>query len=245
MNHHPLGIAALCVNVMHSTHSRMLVVIALCGTALMTCSPAWASDSQLWAGGSATVKLSDKWAISEDVTARFSDERHGLYEIEANTLLGYRLSKNVALWAGYTHDPNYSSGHLTSMERRAREQVTFDRLATLGNGKFSGRLRMEERWRDGFSGTGWRFRPFVRYSLPLHKGGRTALTISEEPFIDFNTTSFQKVSGLERLRTFVGITTPLVRNVSAEVGYMNQHGFIPNGKDTSDNIASISLSLNL
>jgi hypothetical protein len=222
-----------------------LLGAGICGTALMLSSPAAASDSQLWTGATVTARLSDRWAVSQDLTARFSDARHGLYEIEANTLLGYRLTKVVGIWAGYTHDPNYSSGHFNVMEQRAREQVTFDNFALLGSGKLSGRLRLEQRWRDGASGTGWRLRPFLRYTLPFAAHGKTGLVISEEPFIDFNTTGFQKVNGLERLRTFVGITTPVVKNVNAEVGYLNQHGFVPGGKDTNDNVASVSLSLSM
>ena len=66
-------------------------------------------------------------------------------------MLGYRLSKVVDLWAGYTHDPQYAGGDFTVMEHRAREQVTFDGFARLGPGKLSGRIRLEQRWRDGVS----------------------------------------------------------------------------------------------
>lgn len=55
-----------------------------------------ADDSQPWTGVSATVKLADKWRLSEDVTVRFSDRRDGLYEIESNTLLGYRPEQDGA-----------------------------------------------------------------------------------------------------------------------------------------------------
>src|SRR5689334_15646022 len=111
--------------------------------------PAYASDDQqIWTAVSATVKLSPKWRLSQDLTARFSDARDGLYQLESNTLLGYRITDNVTLWAGYTHDPQYAGGDFTVLERRAREQVTFDQLAKIGRGKLSGRFRMEQRWRE-------------------------------------------------------------------------------------------------
>jgi len=208
--------------------------------------PATASDdSQLWTGGNATAKLSDRWRLSEEITARFSDNRHGLYEIESNTLIGYRLSKIVTVWAGYTHDPQYSAGDFTVMERRAREQVTLDNFANLGPGRLSGRLRMEQRWRERTDGTGWRVRPYLKYALPLHKGGHTALVLSTEPFLNLNTTEFQRASGLDRARTFVGISTPFVKNLTADIGYLNQHTFVRRGPDTDDHVASISLSLTL
>src|SRR4051812_9567535 len=115
---------------------------ALLAAALFVPSAAFAaSDSQLWTNGVVNVKLSDRWRLSEEMTGRFSDNRNGLYEIESNTLLGYRLNKVVTLWAGYTHNPQYSAGDFAVMEHRAREQVTFDGFAQLGKGKLSGRLR--------------------------------------------------------------------------------------------------------
>lgn len=204
-----------------------------------------ASDSQLWTTQVVNVKLGDKWRVQQELVERFSDHRNGLYEIESNTLLGYRVSKAVTFWGGYTHDPQYSGGNFTVMEHRAREQVTFDNVAKFAGGKLSFRLRGEQRWRHNLSGTGWRLRPFVKYTLPLVKGSKTALVLSAEPFINLNTTSFQKQSGLERIRTLIAISTPISKTLTAEIGYLNQHGFVRGGTDTSDHVASISLSLSL
>lgn len=201
------------------------------------------SDSQLWSVTSATVKLSDRWRVQEELTMRFSDNRGGLYEIESNTLLGYRLNKVVTLWAGYTHDPQYAGGRFTIMEHRAREQVTFDNFAQIGPGKLSARIRTEQRWRNGFYGTGWRLRPYVKYSLPI--AGKVALNFSSEPFIDLNTTGFQKKPGLDRVRNLVTISTPLSKRLTGDAGYMNQHGFVRGAPDTSDNIAYVALALSL
>ena len=142
--------------------------------ALATPAAAWATeDGQVWTNANATVKLSDNWRLSEEMTVRFSDNKNGLYELESNTLLGYRFNKVVTFWAGYTHNPQYSAGHFTRMEHRAREQVTFDGFTKLGPGKLSGRLRLEERWREGLDGTGWRLRPYLKYSVPLQGRSRS------------------------------------------------------------------------
>ena len=47
-----------------------------------------------------TVKLGDQSRLSQDLTVRFSDNRGGLYEVESNSLLGYRIGKTATLWAG-------------------------------------------------------------------------------------------------------------------------------------------------
>jgi hypothetical protein len=201
------------------------------------------SDTQLWTNGAVNVKLGDQWRVSEEMTARWSDKRNGLYEVEANTLLGYRLNKVVTVWAGYTHNPQYSAGHFTIVEHRAREQVTFDGFAPLGKAKLTGRIRTEQRWRSGLKGSGWRVRPYLKFSLPI--AGKTALNLSTEPFFDLNTTAFQKKSGLDKIRNLVTISTPLLKNLTGEAGYMNQHGFVNGGPDTSDNIAYFGMALNL
>jgi hypothetical protein len=205
-------------------------------------SAAWAqSDKQLWAVTSGTAKLSDKWRLSEEIVARFSDQRNGLYEVELNTLVGRAIGKGVTIWAGYTHDPQYAGGHFTIMEHRAREQVTFDNLAQIGPGKLSARIRSEQRWRHGLDGTGWRVRPYVKYSLPLH--GKVALNLSAEPFFNLNRTVFQKQSGLDRVRSLISFSVPLSKRLTGEAGYMNQHGFVRAGPDTNDHIAYFALSL--
>jgi hypothetical protein len=224
--------------------SISITAAALLSAAIST--PALAAhDSQLWTTQAVNVKLAKKWRLQEELVERFSDNRNGLYEIESNTLLGYKLSKAITLWAGYTHDPQYSAGHFTVMEHRAREQVTFDNVTRLGPGRLSFRLRGEQRWRTNIDGTGWRFRPYVKYAIPLAKGSKTALVLSNETFLNLNTTAFQKQSGLDRMRNLIAINTPLSKSITVEVGYLNQHGFVRGGPDTSDHVASVSLSLSL
>jgi hypothetical protein len=222
-----------------STCMRLLLALGLAVPGAAHAS----SDPQLWTTASATVKLSPRWRLSEELVARFSDNRNGLYEIESNTLIGYRLSKVTTVWAGYTHNPLYAAGDFTIMERRAREQITFDSFAPLGPGKLSARLRLEQRWRDGVDGTGWRLRPYVKFALPLR--GKTSLNLSTESFLNLNRTSFQRSGGLDRVRNLVTVSTPLSKSLTGEAGYLNQHGFVRGGEDTSDHVAYFAVSLSL
>ena len=223
---------------------KFKVIVPAMLIAGLAASPASAkSDSQLWTNLNVNVKLGERWRLSEEGTVRFSDNRNGLYELEVNSLLGYRLNKVVTLWAGYTHNPQSASGDFTVMEHRAREHVTFDGFAKLGTGKFNGRIRLEQRWREHVDGTGWRLRPYLKYSVPI--AGKTALNLSSEPFLNLNTTPFQGRTGLDRVRNLVTVSTPLTKSLSGEIGYLNQHGFVKNGPDTSDNVAYFGLALNL
>ena len=211
----------------------------------MSATPAIAvkSDDQVWTTATVNLKLGHKWRISQEIVARLSDNRSGLYEVESNTLLGYSIAKGVTLWGGYTHDPQYSSGHFTVMEHRVREQVTYDNFARLGSGKLSARMRLEQRWREGISGTGWRFRPYIKYSLPIAR--KVNFNLSNETFVNLNSTTFQRKDGIDRMRNLISVSLPLSKTLTGEAGYMNQHGFVPNAPDTSDNIAYFALTLSV
>ena len=218
-------------------------VLSFVAAATASSSAHAASDSQLWTKVNVTVKISDRWRLQEEGTARFSDGRDGFYEIEANTLLGYRFNDTLTVWAGYTHNPQYADGEFTVTEHRFREQVTADGIVKIGKGKLNARIRMEQRWRDHVDGTGWRVRPYLKYSLPI--AGKTALNLSSEPFINLNTASFQARTGLDRMRNLVSLSTPLTKTLGGEVGYLNQHGFVRGGADTSDNVAYFGVGLSL
>ena len=110
----------------------------------------------------------------------------------------------------------------------------------LGKVKLSGRLRLEERWREGQTGTGWRLRPQVKATMPI--AGKVTLSVSNELFIDLNNSSFQTVDGLERMRNAIFVTVPLSKKIGIDFGYLNQHGFVPNGPDTSDHVLTAGLS---
>jgi uncharacterized protein DUF2490 len=223
---------------------RYIRILLCTATALCGASAACAAaDSQFWLTTGATMKLSNSWRLSEEVTTRFSDNRDGLYEVEINSLLGYRVNKTVTMWAGYTHDPQYAAGDFTVLEQRAREQVTFDNFAKLGGGKLSGRIRLEQRWRNGADGTGWRVRPYLKFSMPVV--GKASLNLSNEMFVNLGRTSFQTQSGLDRMRNLVSVSGPIAKNVTGEAGYLNQYAFVRGGADTVDHVAYFALGLSL
>jgi len=198
-----------------------------------------ADDSQVWIGLAGAERLSDHWRLSQEAVARFSDTRGGLYEIESTVLVGYRIAGKLTVWAGYTHDPNYVAGRFTIMEQRAREQVTLDNIR-VGPGRLNLRLRLEQRWRNGVADVAWRLRPFARYSLPLAR--RLSLNLSHESFVDLNTTGFQRAEGEERMRNLVALAVPIGKHMTAEAGFLQQHGFVRGAPDTRDNAASFTLS---
>lgn len=218
--------------------------LGLCALALLLPDPALArSDFQQWATASISVKASDRIRVSNELVARFSDDRNGLYEIENSLLLGYKLNDKVTAWAGYVHNPNYNSGDFTVMERRAREQLTVDNFAKLGKASLSARMRLEQRWRDGLDGTGWRMRPYIKVGVPLGDKTAPTLNLTNETFVNLNTTGFQSQDGLDRMRTAASLSFPLSSTLKAEAGYLNQHRFVRGGPDNDDHVITGTISL--
>ncbi|MFC3175299.1 DUF2490 domain-containing protein [Novosphingobium bradum] len=220
---------------------RMTACLALttAAAALATATPALADDTQAWGTVTLNAGLGGPLKASSETVLRTSDAK-GFYEVEQNLMLGYKANKHVTYWLGYTLDPQYTHGNLTITEHRFRQQVSFDNIAKIGPVNVNARLRLEERWRDGLAGTGWRLRPYVKLSLPIH--GKTNLNLTHESFINLNTTGFQKVSGYDRWRTGVSISTPVAKNISVDLGYLNQHGFVRSGPDTDDHVATLGLT---
>lgn len=203
------------------------------------------SDFQQWATVVAKADVGDAFAIQGEAIARFSDDSGGLYELESSFLLGYKLGDRVTAWAGYVHNPTYRAGDFVIMERRAREQLTIDNVAKIGPASLSARLRLEQRWRDGIDGTGWRVRPYVKAAIPLGDKRSPVLNFTVEPFVNLNTTSFQVRSGLDRVRSAVSFTIPVADAVKLEAGYLNQHRFIRGDEDRGDHVVTATVSLSL
>lgn len=199
-------------------------------------------DAQGWAAATVNVDLGGGFRASNETVLRFSDIRGGLYEVEDNLMVGYKPNKQVTLWLGYTHNPQYDHGDFTRMEHRFRQQVNVDNFAQIGGIKFSGRVRLEERWREGQGGPAWRLRPFIKASMPV--AGKVNLVASHESFIDLNTSAFQRVRGEERMRNFVGLSAPLSKKLGIEAGYLLQHGFVRGAADNHDHVFSVALTGN-
>lgn len=207
---------------------------------LIAASPAFASeDTQYWQTVNVSVALPSSFRLSYETVFRTSEER-GFYEIENNFMAGKKVSKVVTLWLGYTFDPQYDRGTLRFREHRFRQQANFDNFAKLGRVRLSGRVRLEQRWRENQAGTAYRLRPQAKASIPLV--GKAAISVTSELFFDLNTTGFQIVDGLERMRNAAFVTVPLNNRIGIDIGYLNQHGFVPNGPDTSDHVLTAGLS---
>ena len=192
--------------------------MAIGAVLLVLPSAAEADDAQVWLDANARGLVAGRVELGVETTERFGrDGEGGLYESENIAMLGLRFDR-ATLAAGYVRDIVYHGGRAT-IEQRARQDLNIDHVAKIGPLGIGARLRVEERWRDGSSGTGVRLRPFVRLTLPVT--GKLNLLASHESFVNLAGGAGQR-GGYDRARDFLGIGVPLTKKVGLEIGYLNQ-----------------------
>jgi hypothetical protein len=223
-----------------SYHSR-IVGIAIELTCLVASPASASSDAQAWQTVTLNHDVSDSFRLSIETTVR-SRETRAAFDIETAIMAGYRPSKKVTIAFGYVFDPTFVKSPVRVTEHRFREQISFDNVLQIGKARIGGRLRFEQRWRNGFTGTAWRFRPQVRMSMPI--APKLTLVLSHESFIDLNTTAFEPVAGYERMRNAVSFNTPLNSHINMDLGYINQHVFVPDRTDTTNHVFTLGLTAN-
>jgi hypothetical protein len=195
-------------------------------------------DVQAWQQLNVVIPVAPRLRLTLEEIARASDRQDGVYTTELGGLIGWRIADGVELGVGYRHVSFYSA-NLAPDEERLRQQIV------LTSGRFAGRLRLDERFNPRGSEIGFRIRPLLRYNLPLGPK-RVALFASSESFILPNSTSWGQRAGLERMRNIVGVTFPLGKAVTADVGYLNQYRFSRDGaRAQMDHALNIQLTVNL
>jgi Protein of unknown function (DUF2490) len=220
----------------------MKVTIALLAATLP--SAAFANvdaDAQLWGTLNATGSISGPLMFNGEVLARASNDQSRIYEAEMTAQLGYKVSKAVTLWVGYTRVPGYRSGLPATIENRIRQQISWN-VGKFAGGSLASRTLLEERAREGRTGTGVRLREQLKWTKPFHKDGKTGLVLSHESFVSLNTTAWGQASGYNRMRNFVGIGTPVLKKVRGEFGYLNQYDFRRGSYDRMAHAATFTLS---
>jgi Protein of unknown function (DUF2490) len=147
--------------------------------------------------------------------------------------IGWALSPQVALWAGYAWIPSAAPGDPLSSEHRAWQQVTW--TEAIGPVVVGVRPRLEQRFAPN-AGPGVRGRLFARAQLDIVRP--LGLVVWDEPFLSMIDSDFGP-AGFDQNRLFVG---PCLRyeEVRVEVGYMDQRTLV-DGEWTPRGVISTSV----
>ena len=84
-------------------------------------------------------------------------------------------------------------------------------------------------------------REFVKVVRPVASRTKWSAVVSDEYFLNLNSTDFGATAGPDRNRFFVGPSVSLGKAVSVEIGYLNQYTFRSNGPDKNDHLIATNL----
>ncbi|ODP38072.1 DUF2490 domain-containing protein [Sphingomonas turrisvirgatae] len=190
---------------------------------LLLAAPALAQqeDSQIWFQANGQVPLDDNLRLTLEGIMRWSDRQDGLFHTEIGGIVSTKIADNVEIGFGYRHVGAHG-GSTADDEDRLRQHI----VVTLG--RFTTRLRVDERFHPDGDEIGFRIRPLVRYSHPVGSKGY-ALFAVHESFFMANDTDWGQRAGYDRVRHTLGVTVPMAKGISADIGYLNQYRFARNG----------------
>jgi hypothetical protein len=204
-------------------------------------------DSGIWVGGFANGKLppslnnqAGSWRLWMDVQLRFGDDASQFSQAVLRPGIGYALGRAWTIWGGYAYiktDAPYATS--PTAEHRLWEQASWS--GAVGATALSSRTRLEQRFVSTGADVGWRLREFVKIARPLASRSIWSAVVSDEYFVNLNTTDFGATGGPDRNRFFVGPGARLSKAVVVEIGYLNQYTFRSNGPDKNDHLLATNV----
>jgi hypothetical protein len=182
-----------------------------------------------------------KWWF--DGHARFFDDAGGFGQSIVRPGVGYALNECATVWMGYGWIRTSPGSTPDFDEHRVWQQLTWSKqieLATLGS-----RSRLEQRFLETGSDTGWRFRQFLSWRRQLQCAPRLSLVAWDEVFIHLNDTNWGANSGFDQNRLFLGFGWKHDRasRWRIETGYLNQHVDRSGRPDVTNHLVAINLYL--
>lgn len=195
------------------------------------------TDDQLWLQATGTVPVSEHSEATLESIARFGDRAKGLAHTEIGGLYAWKIGK-IELALGYRHVEDFNDGRELPNEERTRQHI----IVPLGAG-LAARIRLEQRFNSSGPDIGHRIRGQLRFTHALAKNG-LGLFAAHETFLNFNTTGWGQLSGIERMRNSIGLGMPISKQLRFETGYLNQYRFGRNGaRDQMDHAVTFGLTL--
>ena len=175
---------------------------------------------------------------------RMTEDSGGFHQSLVRPALGYALTDYLDGHFGYAWIHTDPDGRDAFDEHRIWQQILIS--GNVGPVGLASRTRLEQRFFEHDSETGWRFREFVKLAYPMPFEPRLGIAAYEEIFFDVNETERSGAAGFDQNRLFAGLSWKFDAewNTKLEVGYLNQ--FIRNrvDEDKMNHILNVNMFFN-
>ena len=169
-----------------------------------------------------------KYLAFLELAPRTRNDNGDFSQILIRPILGYKASKEISLWLGYTWHGEYSKNLNDKFENSTHDfiqqmQWVHDFSPAFN---FQYRLRLEQRFfADDDAGHRVRQRFRIAYSFP---GSQFYLVAADELFIYFNNLNdspraSQVQQGINQNRSYAGVGYKFTENINLDTGYQLQY----------------------
>lgn len=222
------------------TMIRKILLLAGLSVPVTPLSAETVEDGRAWFNLTAQGDLSDKLRWYLELQPRFKQEGREFDQYLFRPGLHYKLGDNVLVGGGYGYIRTHSNQGYSD-EDRIWQQMIYKGVWRNGI-RFSSRSRLEQRFLDSGSDTGWRYRQMLRVSKPLTALPDVSPVLWNEIFVNLRATDWGARQGFDQNRLFAGVAWKMAANVRLEFGYLNQYvrGRL---QDNMNHVLSTSLSL--
>ena len=155
---------------------------------------------------------------------RYLDDTEGFHQSIFRPGVGYQLTPNTNLWAGYGWINTLSNG-ATELRDEHRIWQQFMWSPKFENCSFIWRSRFEQRFLETGDDMGLRFRQFFKVDRPFHCNSPFSFVAWNETFLDLNETDWGQQGRLGQNRLFFNGIVLQVRKQAVEFTPVGQGVF--------------------
>ena len=177
-------------------------------------------DVQVWTLASVKAPVSDRLDVSADLYVGLIDDASKPNHFLTRAILSYKLDHRFSIGTGYTFVSYHNAPITTYVEHRITQELAFKSTLRKDHPLLTLRPRVEERFREGESGTSVRVRHLTRVDLPISARGLKLIGWNETFYVA-NSTSWARGHRFDAMINFIGIGVPLSKHVTLEPGYLN------------------------
>jgi Protein of unknown function (DUF2490) len=243
-------------NIMFSKLNTLIASIAL---SLILTSPVAAEkkveDFHTWAGIEMIGDLSGinpnfkNFKYKLFAQGRFGDNSTRFTQALIRPGIGYAINKKITVWLGYDWVP---TSRPLALRHSFNDHRIWQQLSLKDNYSFGtaiSRTRLEQRFFDipGSTDVAYRYRQLFKLSTPMPSvSPKVSFVMWNELFVDLNATDAGIKSGLNQNWAFAGIGYHLNKQITVEIGYLNQYINRPKNPrpDQMFHVLSVTMLLN-